>query len=569
MERTVPKTATEEIDLYVRTIYSLLRSTAEIQIRTLEEVHAGMDSLLHPDARSQSPDTSAFIYSIQRLPVCMPAVRLVVLGQSTDLFVRAGYPVEDWQPVTARARRRRWFFDQKDTLAAYIASRSDIDDVVPILVAYQIEWNKMNVLLRNVPLELISAAGMGVPDAVQEFADLLEISMDDLERIRAIWREDFSLHFQEIASTRRNMAVRLLGGSLSQYWRATRAWWENIEHHSPPVLERPIYFISSNTHSIANLLSGYALAHEGELLEYLRNSNSPDLTMEWEGIQSGATSSSRENFLYYLLKRAIERDNDDSLSQSLHAYEHQIGITRVPSQHYFDVDAQVIELSSLDTRRFDPRLSEADIACLKDSNALILNIDYPLGLAAYNILAKVAEYAYPILGVYVMGKSASLNARIGDILIPNVVHDEHTQNTYLFRNAFTAEDVTPYLSFGTVLDNQKAVSVLGTFLQTKNYAAIFFTENFVDIEMESGSFLSAMYEMYRPQRHPQNEIVNLYPTPFDIGILHYVSDTPMSKGRNLGAGTLSYFGMDSTYAASVAILRRIIKTECSRMMALA
>ena len=41
MERTVPKSASDEIDLYLRTIYSLLRSSTEVQIRTLEEVHAG------------------------------------------------------------------------------------------------------------------------------------------------------------------------------------------------------------------------------------------------------------------------------------------------------------------------------------------------------------------------------------------------------------------------------------------------------------------------------------------------------------------------------------------------
>jgi hypothetical protein len=56
-----------------------------------------------------------------------------------------------------------------------------------------------------------------------------------------------------------------------------------------------------------------------------------------------------------------------------------------------------------------------------------------------------------------------------------------------------------------------------------------------------------------------NEIVNLYGTPFDIGILHYVSDTPFSKGKNLGMGALAYFGMDSTYAATLTILRRIFK----------
>ena len=29
-------------------------------------------------------------------------------------------------------------------MACFIASRSDIDDVIPILTAYQIEWNKIH-----------------------------------------------------------------------------------------------------------------------------------------------------------------------------------------------------------------------------------------------------------------------------------------------------------------------------------------------------------------------------------------------------------------------------------------
>jgi len=79
VERTVPKIASEEIELYLRTLYSLLRSTTEIQIRTLEEVHAGMNSLLHPLARQLDPDTSAFVYSLLRLPDCMPDVKVVAL----------------------------------------------------------------------------------------------------------------------------------------------------------------------------------------------------------------------------------------------------------------------------------------------------------------------------------------------------------------------------------------------------------------------------------------------------------------------------------------------------------
>jgi hypothetical protein len=79
--------------------------------------------------------------------------------------------------------------------------------------------------------------------------------------------------------------------------------------------------------------------------------------------------------------------------------------------------------------------------------------------------------------------------------------------------------------------------------------------------MEAGPYLSSVYEMARPKRHPYNEIVNLHNIPFPVGILHYASDTPFSKGKNLGTRNLSYFGMDPTYATTIAILCAILQAE--------
>ena len=62
-----------------------------------------------------------------------------------------------------------------------------------------------------------------------------------------------------------------------------------------------------------------------------------------------------------------------------------------------------------------------------------------------------------------------------------------------------------------------------------------------------------------------NELINLYGAPFPIGILHYASDTPMSKGKNLGSRNLSYFGMDPTYGAMTAILHEILAAEIDQL----
>ena len=138
-----------------------------------------------------------------------------------------------------------------------------------------------------------------------------------------------------------------------------------------------------------------------------------------------------------------------------------------------------------------------------------------------------------------MGKAATLNGRRGDVMIPNVTYDEHSDNTYLYDNCFAADDVGKDLVYGTVLDNQKSVAVLGTYLQNAKVMEVIYREGYTDIEMEAGPYLSAVYELTRPKRHPIDEIVTLYNLPFDLGILHYASDTPLTKGENLGAGTLS------------------------------
>ena len=67
--------------------------------------------------------------------------------------------------------------------------------------------------------------------------------------------------------------------------------------------------------------------------------------------------------------------------------------------------------------------------------------------------------------------------------------------------------------------------------------------------------------MSEAERYPTGEPVNFSRLPLDFGIIHYASDTPFTQARTLGARGLSYFGMDSTYAASVAILRRILERE--------
>ncbi len=564
MDRLVPQTESEEIELYIRTYYSVLRSSDEVQIKSLIEAHAQTESSLHAHARSAAPDLSAFIYAFMRLPECIRQVRLVVLGQSREVFERNGFVLDSgWQQVRSRARRRRTFFDGGETLAVYIASHSDIDDLIPLLTAFQIEWNKFNQCLRAYELPA-SQAELDYG----ELAERLGLPSDDLDRLRRLWGEAFLDNLRVMTAATKKFAVRLLASSLTDYRRATLGWYEHIEKACAAQVNlrhRPVYFVSSNTHSLINLLSGFALRRQDELVRFIHEAEHADLMAEWRDIEARHVPSSRENFLYYVLKKYAQSPEGQAAARARAADEASAGLMRIPSEpNGFEVDAQVMELRRLKIDWLDPRLRWRGVEALAQSEAVILNIDYPLGMAAHLILTQVAARVGELRGIYVMGKAATLNGAIGDVMIPSVVYDEQSRNTYLFDNCFVARDVAPHLVYGTALDNQKAVSVRGTFLQNAHFAHIFYKENYTDIEMEAGPYLAAAFELARPKRYPLDEIVNLHGAPVDLGFLHYASDTPLSKGKNLGAGNLSYFGMDPTYATSIAILQRIFELEIKR-----
>ena len=128
----------DEVELYQRTYTTLLRSSGETHLRVLEPSHRAMGSSLHPLAASEELDLGAFIYAIRRLPDGIVGAELVVMGQDVEALAASGMPVESWTEAEAPARRRRWYDDGAGTLAVLLGSASDVDDLVPTLVAFQI-----------------------------------------------------------------------------------------------------------------------------------------------------------------------------------------------------------------------------------------------------------------------------------------------------------------------------------------------------------------------------------------------------------------------------------------------
>jgi hypothetical protein len=550
----------DEVELYQRTYNTLLRSSGETHLRVLEPAHRAMGSALHPLADSDDPDLGAFLYAIRRMPDSVADhAKLVVLGQEWEAFSKNGISIRDWQEVDAPARRRRWYDAGDGRHAVLIASASDVDDLIPTLVAFQIEWNKLRVRQR--------AAGWPPPDhdpPPEECAEVLGGTADDWARLRGAWGERFLPRLKLIADQRMNLRLRMLGGTQVGYARITRRWWQPVhgalaEQH---LGDRPLYFVSSNTHSIVNIATGVARQREEALVKFVEEDLPEDdiLRSELEAFREGRTEGSWENFLYFVARLYFDSHGEEG-RQARRRSEAECGVTHLRSTTALRVPAQIIPLSRLRPDRMDPRLGDVDADALAAADGVIVNIDYPLGVAAYNILREVAVDSAMLRGVYVLGKAATLNADVGDVMLSTVVHDEHSGSTYWLDNAFSVDDIAPYLRFGSGLDNQRAVTVKSTFLQNRSYLDFYYREAFTVVEMEAGPYCDAIYEIADADRHPANEAVNFSKLPVDFGIIHYASDTPYTQARTLGARGLSYYGMDSTYASSLAILRRVLRLE--------
>lgn len=564
-----------EVDLYVRTYMTLLQSSGAISVSSLEPAHLTAASSLHAGATETAPDMSAFIYSTQRLPSCIIDVRDIVLGQSASAFAKSGQPpMHDWQIVSAPGRRRRWLYDGDATLAAYIASASDLDDLVPTIVAYQIEWNKMHRLIAadDRLAQLISdGAKRGNPSSTQitEIGKRLRLNHGDWSRLRGIWGNLTWSTLDTIARTRKRYTLRLLNGSYVGYARTTRQWWapaarliEELE-----LADRPVYFVSSNTHSIVNVLSGAVRRRKDDLSDHIRQHAVPELVEELDRLEAGESRSSWDNLLYFAGRSYFAGDDAHEHRLQRAEEERAVGIHHLEPSGAVDVGIQIIDLAKLDPAHFDPRLRvtpEPDSATLdpRGSDAIIVNVNYPLGLAAYHIMTQVGMSLDRLRGIYILGKAATLNGRIGDVMIADVVYDEHSGNTYWFDNCFGYADLAPFLVYGAALDNQRAVTVKGTYLQNQGYLDFYYRENYTVVEMEAGPYLDAIYEDVFLRRYPASEAINLrlnQPGMMDLGIIHYASDTPYTRAQTLGARGMSYHGMDSTYASTIAILRRVFQ----------
>ena len=177
-----------------------------------------------------------------------------------------------------------------------LASTSDLDDLIPTLVAYQIEWNKLH--------------GAGARDRAprpapsptpRDCAEGIGGAVDDWMARAGRWDGSLSDFLDEVSSRRLDLRIRMLSGSQVGYARMTRRWMAPIraEMDEQGLSDRPMYFVSSNTHSLVNLVTDTARSREEEIVAHIDHHGPDYLREELERFREGKAEGSWENFLYF------------------------------------------------------------------------------------------------------------------------------------------------------------------------------------------------------------------------------------------------------------------------------
>lgn len=565
------------VDVYIDLYHELLNQPGKIVLEKLETAHRRIDSSLHRKSGSDSVNLPAFVYCADRLPTCLPDVKQIILAPTEEVFVAAGYGhVLGWQMNESPRRRRRAHYDGGDNLAMVITSISDLDEIIPSLCAYQIEWNAMHDRLHaSAPGQAILEGKTPASEVAEEIRRVFNVNRQDWDLFLHLWSVQWDRHLKSIADAPMKLVIERLPLQLVDFEASVANWFDAImDHFSDIHFEtQPVYFISSNTHSIANLLSGYALQNRDKIVSETLDKmieNDDYLLSYWQRLKY-EDESLRINFLYYALRAFLER-HPERIPEKIEL-EESVGIRRFTPDHFLHLEAQIIDLSKIDLGRIDPglgavRSSQArggkqNAGCgvrkygqWKQDQAIIFNIDYPFGYSAYYLMKLILARMKKVRGVFILGKSAAMIGRLGDIIIPREARDAHSGNLYRFHNSFSTGTIVPYVSDVAVFDEQRTYTVRGTFLHSLHTVKDFRSEDFTGIEMEAGPYLSAIDEHLSGMSGRRDALIDI-PTSFPLGILHYTSDTPYNLRASLLSNRMGLKGLEATYACSRAILDAI------------
>jgi len=303
-------------------------------------------------------------------------------------------------------------------------------------------------------------------------------------------------------------------------------WASNIKKHlqKQGLLQRPIHIISSNMHSVLNVLFA----------------------------QKALKTDKGDMALY----KELSQDQHQNMRDKVTKLAEKNGMVYLKDRSGANIDVQIF-----DTAKFkNANLPDSFYQQNNTKKPVLIVMDYAFGEQAFEVMDELLKpyeengkkEHLNVQSISIMGKAGILVGTKGDIMIPKVHMFEGTADNYpieneLSINDFETEDINVYE--GTM------VTVLGTSLQNKDILSFFKNSTWraIGLEMEGAHYQKAIQSAAKIRGNIDAGVKVRY--------AYYASDNPLQTGSTLASGPLGVKGVEPTYIITKKILQQVFKIK--------
>lgn len=541
------------IFLAYRKLFARLLSLVDRREFLLSELlpaYRELEPALHPKLARAELDLGALAYAVPRLPEGVTATSFYYL--TTDLPALYRDPDEKFEPVRSAARRRAAWRPLPGKLIVLLRDGvSDITDFLTCLCLYAVEARKLRHRLRSPQalLELERLARDPDPARVDAFLEAAGLAPEERRGLQRIWPHDLPRRLHDILLHHEDVALEVDIQIDNYNSRASETWIGQLRGRvrelvdlEDPALE--VHIVSSNTHSVGNLLSPYLARRKDELLAWGRRER-PELCGEATSDRPWGRAWARREDLLYALSRDHFRHDAQARARA-DEETRAAGHYRLTSTAFTGIEVQLFDLRRLDPALCDPRVG----ARRAERPTIIVNVDYAFGQQAEEILATLLFlFGRRVRSVNVMGKAGGLVGRRGDLLLPTATLLQTNDELYPLPNpdlpAALLRDLAPELR----VHEGPVLTVAGTLLQDR-VLLMFYRRIWkaVGLEMEGSFFARQLISAIE---------TGVVAPDVRSRFAYYTSDVPLEPEQNLSEALHPSEGVPPLYAITRAMLQRI------------
>lgn len=493
-----------------------------------------LEPALHRRAAGDAIDFDALDYAVPRLP--HDITQTLALFLTDELPWLYSQPDRTFEPVATDARRRTAYRMMPGKLLVLLrAGHSDLLDLVTCLCVLAVEARKLRRRLTD-PELLIACE--------HDEATRLPFSPEELARLERLWPGKVRRRLHEIAVHHEDFTISVFK-RLGNYDAAKGEKWTRqvadataellgVDPHALPE-DFDVHVVSSNTHSVTNLLSVWLLQRRDALLAWGRAERPALCAMPWAHDDDLVVALVRD----YLRAHPEEKAERKRIDREGCRVLEQTALT--------GIEVQLFDLARFGDRAYDPRLPRPG------RPGLLVNIDYAFGQQADPIMdALVALFGRNLRSVNVLGKAGGLVGSRGDVLVATRFVQQHRDRILSPEPSVDVERLRGRLPGRRVFEGP-VLTVEGTLLQNdvllQYYRRL---AGCVGLEMEGTWYASRLIEAKQLGTIRSDAVFRF---------LYYISDLPLAAGHSLSGSMSSFEGIPPLYAVTREVLHEVLSTR--------